>query len=115
MRKTIFLLLLLVAGVSGVGLGQTTPSAENGKAIYGRWCVYCHGAVAPRLPSVMLLCQVLLHWASNTKAGCQPCLKSAVISRPRSFGRSSEAAYPACPSRERLKSAMLTWRISSPI
>ena len=47
MRKTIFLLLLVVTGVSGVGLGQTTPSAESGKAIYGKWCVYCHGAVAP--------------------------------------------------------------------
>ncbi len=28
-------------------LGQNTPSAENGKVVFDKWCTPCHGAVAP--------------------------------------------------------------------
>jgi mono/diheme cytochrome c family protein len=45
--RTIFPLLLLVTAVSGVALAQTPPSAEKGKVIFNKWCVYCHAAGAP--------------------------------------------------------------------
>jgi mono/diheme cytochrome c family protein len=45
--KTLFLSSLLAAAVSSVGAVQAAPSAENGKVIFNKWCVYCHGAVAP--------------------------------------------------------------------
>ena len=47
MKKAILAVSLFVAAVSNVGVAQTAPSAENGKVIYNKWCVYCHGAVAP--------------------------------------------------------------------
>lgn len=47
MKTTLLLASLLAAAVSNVGVAQTTPSAANGKVIYNKWCVYCHGAVAP--------------------------------------------------------------------
>lgn len=47
MKTTLLLASLLAAAVSNVGVAQTTPPTENGKVIYNKWCVYCHGAVAP--------------------------------------------------------------------
>ena len=47
MRRTILLFALLLAGASPSAFGQSTPSAENGKAVYDKWCTPCHGAVAP--------------------------------------------------------------------
>ena len=47
MKKVLFLAAILAAAVSNVGLAQSGPSAENGKTIYNKWCVPCHGAVAP--------------------------------------------------------------------
>jgi mono/diheme cytochrome c family protein len=47
MRRTIFPVLLLATAVSGVGLAETPPSAENGKVVFNKWCVYCHGAGPP--------------------------------------------------------------------
>jgi (+)-pinoresinol hydroxylase len=47
MRRTILLLLLLVAAVSHSALAQTAPSEGNGKAVFDKWCTPCHGAVAP--------------------------------------------------------------------
>lgn len=36
-------LLLLIALASPV-LAQTAPSAKNGKVVYEKWCMPCHGA-----------------------------------------------------------------------
>jgi mono/diheme cytochrome c family protein len=47
MSKTILPALLLVTAVSSVGLAQTPPSAENGKVVFNKWCVYCHAAGPP--------------------------------------------------------------------
>jgi mono/diheme cytochrome c family protein len=47
MNKTTFPVLLLATALSSVGLAQTPPSAENGKVVFNKWCVYCHGAGAP--------------------------------------------------------------------
>lgn len=47
MKRTLFLAALLAVAVSDVVLAQTAPSAANGRVIYNKWCVYCHGAVAP--------------------------------------------------------------------
>ena len=77
MRRTIFPVLLLVTAVSGVGLAQTPPSAENGKVVFNKWCVYCHGAGRSRRRPVRLRCQALPRWASSTKASCRRCSRNA--------------------------------------
>ncbi|WP_428097444.1 c-type cytochrome [Candidatus Rariloculus sp.] len=43
MRQTIFLLSLLLAAASTAVLGQTGPSEANGKVVYDKWCIHCHG------------------------------------------------------------------------
>lgn len=30
-----------------VGLAQNAPSRDNGKVVFDKWCLPCHGAVAP--------------------------------------------------------------------
>jgi mono/diheme cytochrome c family protein len=45
------LVILLVTALGGVALGQTAPSAKNGKVVFDKWCVYCHGAAGPSGPS----------------------------------------------------------------
>lgn len=42
MRKTIVQLSLLL-GASGAVLGQDPPSEANGKVVYDKWCIHCHG------------------------------------------------------------------------
>ena len=41
------LALLLVVAMGGSLLAQT-PSEQNGKAVFEKWCAPCHGAVAPQ-------------------------------------------------------------------
>lgn len=52
MKKTLFPLLSLLTAVSGVGVAQAAPSAENGKVVFNKWCVYCHGASPPSAANV---------------------------------------------------------------
>ena len=47
MKPPVLFLALLVSTVSSPVLGQTAPSAQNGKVVFDKWCVPCHGAVAP--------------------------------------------------------------------
>jgi mono/diheme cytochrome c family protein len=46
MRHT-SLLFLLFAAASSPALGQTTPSENNGKVVFDKWCAPCHGPVGP--------------------------------------------------------------------
>lgn len=39
--------LAALAVLATAGLAQDAPSAENGKAVFDKWCTPCHGAVAP--------------------------------------------------------------------
>ena len=44
MRQTTRLLLLsLLLGASGAVPGQAGPSEANGKVVYDKWCIHCHG------------------------------------------------------------------------
>jgi mono/diheme cytochrome c family protein len=47
MRQTLLLVLLLIAA-SRTALSQTAPSEKNGKAVFDKWCMSCHGPVGPR-------------------------------------------------------------------
>lgn len=47
MRQMILRFALLLAVASPPVFAQSTPSAENGKAVYDKWCTPCHGAGAP--------------------------------------------------------------------
>ncbi|MDH3421110.1 MAG: cytochrome c [Gammaproteobacteria bacterium] len=44
MKQTIFLLSFLLVAVSTSALGQSGPSAENGKVVFDKWCTPCHGS-----------------------------------------------------------------------
>ena len=46
MNRLPLILLSASAIVSFAATGQT-PSIENGKAVYGAWCIHCHGEPAP--------------------------------------------------------------------
>ena len=42
MKRSLLLLVFLAA--SQGALAQTTPSAENGRTVFAKWCTPCHGA-----------------------------------------------------------------------
>ncbi len=42
MKRSLVLLMLMIA--SQAALAQTGPSAENGRAVFAKWCMPCHGA-----------------------------------------------------------------------
>ena len=42
MKQAGLLVLMLAAPVAA--MGQSTPSAENGKVVFDKWCTPCHGA-----------------------------------------------------------------------
>ena len=44
MIRAILVLGLAVALGSAAALGQRSPSAENGKKVFDKWCTPCHGA-----------------------------------------------------------------------
>ena len=43
MKRAIPLLSLLVMTIGAPALGQTGPSAEDGKVVFDQWCIHCHG------------------------------------------------------------------------
>jgi (+)-pinoresinol hydroxylase len=48
MRHMLLLLTLLGGAISNPLLAQRPPSQANGKEVFEKWCMPCHGADAPK-------------------------------------------------------------------